>query len=118
MFVRVSMLFLLNFSFVFTLVDIKIQKANIGRSPNDSLFSLATSLGTLIGYRKNVQNRTISVFYGVPYAEPPVKELRFRRSKLIEKFPTDPYPALDLKPHCPQPRSRKYHPDDKFAEDW
>ena len=117
MFLRISLLILLNISFVFSFVDIRIQKSELRRRPS-SLISVDTSLGPLIGYKDDVQNRTINVFYGVPYAEPPVNELRFRPSKLITQFPSDPWDALNFKPHCVQPRSLKYHPEDKFEEDW
>ena len=79
--------------------------------------SVSTSLGTLVGTKQLVQNKTINVFYGVPYAVPPVNELRFKRTKLISKFPKEPYYALDYTPHCQQVRSKKYDANDKFSED-
>lgn len=81
-----------------------------------SLVSLKTNLGMLIGYRKTVQNRTINVFYGVPYAKAPVGKLRFRRTSLIRHFPDEPYNALRFKPHCAQKAASKYGKDEQFSE--
>lgn len=82
-----------------------------------ALISLETELGTLIGQKKVVQNRPINVFYGVPYAEPPVGQLRFRRTKVIKKFPTDPYTALSYKTRCPQQLPSYYAYNGTFDED-
>ena len=112
-----KILFLLNVSFVFSIVDVHVQRAQLRRKPS-SLVSVDTSLGKLVGYQDQALNRTFNVFYGVPYAEPPINELRFRRSKLIQRFPNEPYSALDYKPHCAQPKRLKFHPHDKFSEDW
>lgn len=111
----------LSVSFVFGLWNIEYQKAELRNRPS-SLISVETELGTLIGYKQQVQQQTskpeyVNVFYGVPYAEPPIGERRFRKTKLIEKFPSNPYTALDFKPHCAQPHRKKYHPDDRIEED-
>ena len=97
-------------SFIPNFVQIIPQKSEL-------LISLETSLGTLIGFKKQILNRTINVFYGVPYAEPPIGKLRFKRTKLIEKFPQEPYRALDFKAHCGQKLAEKYHKNDTFSED-
>ena len=81
-----------------------------------SLVSLETDLGTLIGHKKIVQNRTINVFYGVPYAEAPVGKLRFRRTRLIRRFPHETYNALRYKAHCAQKPAKKYDEDEVFSE--
>ena len=39
-------------------------------------------------------------FLWVPYVEPPTGKLRFKKAKLIRKFPQNPYAALSFKPHC------------------
>ena len=116
-----TFLFILSFPFVLALLEIEPHKAALKNRPK-SLISIETELGTLIGYKQQVQSKSrthpehINVFYGVPYAEPPVEKFRFRRTKLIEQFPTNPYDALDFKPHCKQPHARKYHADDQFDE--
>lgn len=90
-----------------------------------ALISLETELGLLIGQKREVQNKQINVFYGVPYAEPPVGKLRFRRTTMIKKFPTDPYAALSYKARCPQqlpPYYVKFNgtfdEDCKYGLDW
>jgi len=56
-------------------------------------------------------------FFGVPYAEPPVNKLRFKRSKLIKKFSFQPFYADQFRPHCEQARSKKYGDNAEFSED-
>lgn len=94
---------------------IEFPKSELGERPS-SLISVETKLGTIIGYKQDVRNQTINVFYGVPYAEPPTGKLRFKKPKLIEKFPQNPYAALSFKPHCYIP-SAKFNPSDQFDED-
>ena len=112
----IILLLFLNFSVVFTLVKIEIQKSELNDN-SSKLTSTNTSLGTLLGYKKEVQNRTINVFYGVPYALPPIGKLRFRKTKLINKFPNEPYSALNFKPHCPKAKHKQFHPTDTYSED-
>lgn len=81
-----------------------------------SLISVETKLGTVIGYKQDVLNRTINVFYGLPYGEPPIGKLRFKRSKLVTKLSQDPYLALSFKPHCYLPKA-KFNSRDQFSED-
>ena len=114
--IKLIILLFLNFSVVFTLVNIEIGKS-ILKDNSSTLTSINTSLGTLLGYKKEVQNRTINVFYGVPYALPPIGKLRFRKTKLINKFPNEPYSALNFKPHCSKRDRKNFHPTDTFSED-
>ena len=114
----VLFLLFLNFLFVCALEKVEIKESKLNEDDEKSdLIDLQTRLGRLIGYKKQVQNETINVFYGVPYAEPPINKLRFRRTKLIRKFPQDPYDALKFKPHCAQRQAAKYNKNDKFSED-
>ena len=106
----------LSVSLALGLLDIEYHKAELRNRPK-SLISVETRLGTLIGYKQPAQNQTVNVFYGVPYAEPPIGKFRFRKSKLIERFPANPYAALDFKPHCAQPHAKKFHAGDRFEED-
>lgn len=122
--------FILSFSFVLGILDLEYHKAELRNRPK-SLISVETELGTLIGYKQQVHhqrvfssegfenqaNASINVFYGVPYAQPPVEELRFRRTRPMERFPTNPYNALQHKPHCAQRHAKKYHAEDRFDED-
>lgn len=94
----------------------QIPKSELTHRPS-SLVLIETKLGTVIGYEQKALNRTINVFYGLPYAEPPVGELRFKKTKLIKKFPHDPYSALSFKPHCRVLSTPgNYHPNDSFSE--
>ena len=117
--VRLLILFLLLFGFVRTKRNertYEIPKSEL-ITRSSALISVETKLGTVIGYKQEVRNRTISVFYGLPYAEPPTGKLRFKKTKQIKKFPLDPYPALSFKPHCRIKFSpTSFNPNDKFSE--
>ncbi|KAL8581179.1 hypothetical protein ACOMHN_033626 [Nucella lapillus] len=47
---------------------------------------LQTTLGPIQGLRKSVQNGDVDVYYGIPFAKPPVGELRFRRPEPAEPW--------------------------------
>ncbi len=44
-----------------------------------------TSSGTVRGHTLQVLNKTIDEFLNIPYAEPPIGELRFAKPKPIDK---------------------------------
>lgn len=112
-----EILLLINCSSVASIVHFNLHQSKLEIKPS-SLISLETSLGTVIGYEEQVQNKTINVFYGLPYAEAPIGKLRFRKSKLIQKFPYEPYEALEFKPHCPLLKNnKKFDSTDLFDED-
>ena len=114
--IKFIIILLFKFPFVFTIVDIQIPRAKLTDEPT-SLISLKTDLGTVIGYNKEVLNKTINVFNNLPYAEPPIGKLRFRKTRLITKLPVDPYSSLDFKPHCAQKYEGKFNRNDTFSED-
>ena len=114
---KFSCVFLFNFVLPIysDLLDLEFPKSKLNERPS-SLVSVETRLGTVIGYKQDARNQTINIFYGLPFAEPPTGKLRFKKSKLIRKFPSNPYAALSFKPHCHVSRIR-YNPRDRFDED-
>lgn len=46
-----------------------------------------TSTGKVRGFLRTVGDKEIRVFYGIPYARPPIGDLRFRRPQPVEKWP-------------------------------
>lgn len=107
----------LNFDLNQCLVKVELHRAELKNKPT-SFISVETGLGNLIGYKQEVQNKTINAFYGIPFAEAPVGHLRFKRSRMIKKFQNGTLAALDFKPHCAMRINRLiYHPDDRFEED-
>ncbi|XP_054163954.1 uncharacterized protein LOC128961720 [Oppia nitens] len=57
--------------------------------------------GFITGKRETVLGKELNVFRGIPYAQPPVGPLRFRRP-LPPKPRTDPIEAFDFSPACRQ----------------
>lgn len=62
-----------------------------------------TSQGVLAGKTETVDGRTVEVYLGIPYAQPPVGQLRFRKPVPIESW-NGTYDATRPKPSCIQPR--------------
>lgn len=60
-----------------------------------------TRLGKVIGFKANFEDHTLDVFYGIPFGKPPVGELRFMKSELIDELPEEPYEATKFTSHCP-----------------
>jgi len=60
-----------------------------------------TFSGTLEGKKFAVFGTTIYQFLGIPYAEPPINDLRFSKSKRVEKW-SGVRPALKNSAKCPQ----------------
>jgi carboxylesterase type B len=79
--------------------------------------SVRLSLGQVVGLSKQVSGKRISVFFGVPYAQPPLGSLRFQAPQQINRFAADPYDADRFRPHCPQPPNSKFGNDTNFGED-
>ena len=67
--------------------------------------SVKTKLGTVRGNRKTVTFRDIrkevDEYLGIPFAKPPVGELRFKKPLPAEPF-TEPLDATEFKSSCPQ----------------
>ena len=69
----------------------------------DSLHSVfvKTKSGTVQGERIDILNKEIDVFLGIPYAEPPIGDLRFRKPKEIKPW-TGIYRAIRHSRPCLQ----------------
>jgi para-nitrobenzyl esterase len=63
-------------------------------------FIIETTNGKISGYSR----RGVIKFKGIPYAEPPVGELRFKPPKPVKPW-SDTYDATEYSPVCPQPPS-------------
>lgn len=57
--------------------------------------------GPATGARQEVQDREIWVFKGIPYAAPPVGDLRWRAPQPVSSW-TEPRPCVEYGPACPQ----------------
>lgn len=62
------------------LVDVSSRGARRASDvPVDELPVVRTSLGLIEGYfSRSIEGRLINTFEGIPYAEPPINEFRFR----------------------------------------
>ena len=68
---------------------------------SESLVVVQTLSGALIGKTLNVFGRKVYAFVGVPYAEPPIGELRFASPEPVKKW-SGLRTAFDFTPMCPQ----------------
>jgi len=69
-----------------------------------------TNLGKLSGIKDYQNGKTVHVYLGVPYAEPPIGELRFRKPKKLNSW-LDVYSADTQPPKCIQMKDSRYNFD-------
>lgn len=74
--------------------------------------SVHTKYGEIQGQVKQVnfdgKQKTIRKFLGIPYAKPPIGNLRFRKPEMMTSLPALPFQALKLGPVCPQPNLKVF----------
>ncbi|KAI1290770.1 Acetylcholinesterase [Halotydeus destructor] len=78
----------------------------IERKPFDpftgSAITVETQYGGLTGISGHVFGKPVNAFLGVPFAEPPVGELRFRKPSPVKSWSPLVLPANRVRPHCIQ----------------
>lgn len=83
------------------LVVILLFNLNSIRTEGEMDETIETKYGKMKGtIEEGYNGRKALVFRGIPFAQPPVGDLRFRDPKPIEKFTSDPFDvslALDVK---------------------
>ncbi|XP_067654234.1 acetylcholinesterase-like [Haliotis asinina] len=84
---------------------------------------VSTLNGPLLGQRVSVLGKSLDVFYGIPYAKPPVGDLRFKNPQPSESWGPEVRDAQNPTPSCFQPigahgtdEKHKQMPDD-YSED-
>ncbi|XP_037517834.1 cholinesterase [Rhipicephalus sanguineus] len=70
---------------------------------SDGSVVVSTVEGKVRGLRENVLGRDVEVFLGIPYAAPPVGELRFLKPQPVSTW-DNVYNATTVKDSCMQPR--------------
>ncbi|XP_046569251.1 LOW QUALITY PROTEIN: cholinesterase 1-like [Haliotis rubra] len=84
---------------------------------------VSTLNGPLLGQQLSVLGKSLDVFYGIPYAKPPVGDLRFKYPQPSESWGPEVRDAQNPTPSCFQPigahntdEKHKQMPDD-YSED-
>ncbi|XP_067653426.1 acetylcholinesterase-like [Haliotis asinina] len=84
---------------------------------------VSTLNGPLLGQRLSVLGKSLDVFYGIPYAKPPVGDLRFKHPQPSESWGPEVRDAQKPTPSCIQPKdvlvpveAYRQTPDD-YSED-
>ncbi|XP_046545502.1 acetylcholinesterase-like isoform X2 [Haliotis rubra] len=62
-----------------------------------------TTHGRVTGLRTAVLGKSIDTYYGIPFAKPPIGDLRFKHPQPIEPWRPEVKNAQSLKPSCQQP---------------
>lgn len=79
----------LNFLIVNLLTIANIFKFAIG---GDVQLEFETKYGKIIGVEaEGYKGKKLTILRGVPFAKPPVGDLRFKKTAEIDKFPSDPF---------------------------
>lgn len=66
-----------------------------------TLVELETEMGKVVGRKETVLGKELDIFLGIPYAEPPVGDRRFRRPEMIKPW-NEPKIATRLPNSCHQ----------------
>ncbi|XP_041362006.1 cholinesterase-like [Gigantopelta aegis] len=69
-----------------------------------------TTLGRMRGFQENILNKTMDVFYGIPFAKPPIGDLRFRRPEELPPWGDSIKDMLEMKASCLQPPTQSLQP--------
>ncbi|XP_046551328.1 acetylcholinesterase-like isoform X2 [Haliotis rubra] len=61
-----------------------------------------TTHGNVVGLRSTVLGKTIDTYYGIPYARPPIGDLRFKYPQPMDSWTPEVKEARSMKPSCLQ----------------
>ncbi|XP_046549634.1 acetylcholinesterase-like isoform X2 [Haliotis rubra] len=61
-----------------------------------------TTHGKVVGLRSTVLGKTIHTYYGIPYARPPIGDLRFKYPQPMDSWSPEVKEARSMKPSCLQ----------------
>lgn len=109
-FCRSAKVVALNVCLLFGIVGIVLLASGGGRKLRESPLKFANGNGSLVvqttaglvqGAEITAHGKALHVFYGVPYAEPPVGERRFRLPEPRKPYETV-FDATKVRPACPQ----------------
>ncbi|XP_046343877.2 acetylcholinesterase-like [Haliotis rufescens] len=67
-----------------------------------------TTHGKVVGLRASVLGKSIDTYYGIPYAKPPIGDLRFKYPQPIDPWRPEVKDALSMKPSCHQAAQSAY----------
>ena len=71
---------------------------------NEGTTIVHTTLGVVSGVVLDADNRNVSAYLGIPYAAPPIGDLRFAKPQPADPW-TGIFDASDYGPDCPQPQT-------------
>ncbi|CAG2174446.1 unnamed protein product [Oppiella nova] len=82
------------------------------------LYPIAVTLksGSINGKRIQFNGKELSVFLGIPYAEPPVEGLRFQKPLPVRHIP-DPYDAIQWPKACVHQKLHQNYLNQEMSED-
>ena len=101
--------------FIFLITLLKITSA-INESKNDNTISVEIKNGKINGKTVTFDEQEVHMFLGIPYAEPPVGELRFKKP-LPKTSWSEPIDATQWTSPCHQTTHAKDFLNDSLSED-
>lgn len=72
---------------------------SVPKTTEDGRPLVFTTTGKIAGFKREILGKKLNVFLGIPYATPPVDDLRFRKPQPIQPW-SDVYDASDMGPPC------------------
>lgn len=83
-----------------------VTATNLARRPFDQSVGTSvqvnTTLGEVVGIQAKVFGKMVNAFLGIPFAEPPVGRLRFKRTVAAKPWRPEVRRADRVQPHCLQ----------------
>ena len=86
-------------------------------SKEEGLLQIQTNSGPINGFKESFDGQVVNVFLGIPYAEPPIGDHRFRKPDPVKEW-TQPLSANKWPNNCQQVKNPQFqYKSDVFSED-
>ncbi|CAG2121803.1 unnamed protein product, partial [Medioppia subpectinata] len=98
-------------------VSVCVSGVEVTHDESGDTVSVRIDKGLINGRRESYEGRDLDVYLGVPYAQPPVGPLRFKRPvPVVDKW-TDPLDAKHWPPACYQVKVHNDYFNANMSED-
>jgi carboxylesterase type B len=103
-------------SFILSIFLLEIISVIKSEENNSNSISVTIKNGKINGKTENFDDKEVNVFLGIPYAEPPIGDLRFKKPLPVKEW-SEPIDATKWSSPCQQTQRHKGFLNDNFSED-